>query len=81
MENTTMQQMQLWTFWAIVATFIVCGCILTQKPRNKLSTETARPTVPNEHQPTCFALEEEKGGDWKGSGESTPAVKEVKPSL
>jgi hypothetical protein len=76
-----MQQMQLWTFWAIVAAFIVCGCILTQKPRKKSPTETERPAVPNEHQPSCFALEEEKGGDWKGSGESRAAIKEVKPSL
>jgi hypothetical protein len=75
-----MQQMQLWTFWAIVAAFIVCGCILTRKPRKKPPTETVRPAVPNEHQPSCFALEEEKGGDWKGRG-SRPAIKEVKPSL
>jgi hypothetical protein len=33
-----MQQMQLWIFWAIVAAFIVCGCILTRKPRKKLPT-------------------------------------------
>ena len=28
-----MQQMQLWVFWAIVTAFVVCGCILTRKPR------------------------------------------------
>jgi hypothetical protein len=76
-----MQQIQLWTFWAIVAAFIVCGCILTRKPTKQLPTKTSKPAVPNEHQPGCFALEEEKGGDWKGSGESRSAIKEVKPSL
>ena len=30
-----MQQMQLWIFLAIVAAFIVCGCILTRKPTKK----------------------------------------------
>ena len=76
-----MQQIQLWPFWAIVAAFIVCGCILTRKPRKKLPTETLRPAVPDEHQPGCFALEEERGANWKGSGASVPSVKEAKPSL
>jgi hypothetical protein len=76
-----MRQIQLWTFWAIVAAFIVCGCILTRKPRKKPTMETLRPGVPNEHQPGCFALEEEKGGDWKGSGESRPAINDAKPSI
>ena len=51
-----MQQMQLWIFLAIVAAFVVCGCILTRKPRKKLPTEPLRPAVPDEHQPGCFAL-------------------------
>ena len=56
-----MQQMQqLWIFWAIVAAFVVSGCILTRKPRKKLPTETLRPAVPEEHQPGCFGLEEER---------------------
>jgi hypothetical protein len=33
-----------------------------------LATETLRPAVPDERQPGCFALEEEKGGHWTGSG-------------
>jgi hypothetical protein len=74
-----MQQMQLWIFWAIVTAFVVCGCILTRKPRKKLPTETLRSAVPDEHQPGCFALEEERGGSWKGSG--VPTIKEAKPSL
>jgi hypothetical protein len=59
-----MQQLQLWIFLAIGAAFVVCGCILTRKPGKKLPTETLRPAVPDEHQPDCFALEEERGGSW-----------------
>jgi hypothetical protein len=71
---------QLWTFWAIVAAFIV-GWILTRKPRKKPPAESLQPAVPNERQPGCFAQEEEKGADWKGIGESRLAIKEAKPSL
>jgi hypothetical protein len=76
-----MQQMQLWIFWAIVAAWVVCGCILTRKPSKKLPTETFRPAVPDEHQPGCFALEEERGINWKGSGGTVPLLKEARPSL
>jgi len=31
----TMQLMPLVIFWAIVAAFLVCGCILTRKPTKK----------------------------------------------
>jgi hypothetical protein len=34
-----------------------------------------------EHQPSCFALEEEKGEGWKGSGAMEPAINEARPSL
>jgi hypothetical protein len=34
-----------------------------------------------EHQPSCFALEEEKGEDWKGSGAMGPAINEARPRL
>jgi len=44
-------------------------------------TETLRPAVPDEHQPGCFALEEEKGANWKGGGGTVPSIKEAKPSL
>jgi hypothetical protein len=74
-----MQQMQLWLFWAIATAFVVCGCILTRKPRKKLPTENLRPAMSDEHQPGCFALEEERGGNWVGSG--IPAIKEARPSL
>jgi hypothetical protein len=66
MEN---KQMQLWTFWA------------SGKPTKKPLTETLRPAAPDEHQPGCFALEEERGADWKGSGRTVPSIKEAKPSL
>jgi hypothetical protein len=34
-----------------------------------------------EHQPSCFALEEERGRDWHGAGASEPLVKETRPTL
>jgi hypothetical protein len=43
--------------------------------------ETPSSTAANEHQPSCFALEEEKGETWKGSGAMGPAINEVRPSL
>ena len=71
-----MQQIQLAMFFVAVAAIVVTGCILTRKPRKKLPTETVRLAAPDEYQPGCFALEEERGGNWKGSG-----GKEAKPSL
>jgi len=46
----------------------------------------AYPEIPpsmaaEEHQPSCFALEEEKGEGWKGSGAMEPAINEARPSL
>jgi hypothetical protein len=76
-----MQQIQLGIFWAIVTAFIVCGCILTRKPKKKPLRDTLRPAAPDEHQSGCFALEEESGANWKGSGGAVPSIKEVKPSL
>ncbi len=43
--------------------------------------EASPPTAPDEHQPSCFALEEEKGEDWKGTGATELVIKEAKPSL
>jgi hypothetical protein len=79
MEDTMPQLMQLGLFFAALAAFVVCGCILTRKPTKRPPTETMRPAVADEHQPGCFALEEERGGNWKGSG--VPAIKEARPSL
>jgi hypothetical protein len=72
--HTTMQQIQLAMFFVAVAALVVTGCILTGKLGK-------RPVVRDEHQPGCFALEEERGGSWKGSGGTVPSVKEAKPSL
>ena len=51
-ENTTMQHMQLWIFWAIVTAFVVCGCILTRKPRKsyqrKSCSQRCRTTCPHD---------------------------------
>jgi short-subunit dehydrogenase len=38
-------------------------------------------TAADERQPSCFAVEEEKGEYWKGSGAMEPAIKESRPSL
>jgi hypothetical protein len=74
-----MQQLQLVSFALALAALVVCGRIFTLKSRRKLPTETLRPAVPDEHQPGCFALEEERGGNWTGS--SVPVIKEARPTL
>ena len=74
-----MQQMQLVIFVLAMAAWVVCGCILTRKPRKKLPPEILRPAVLDEHQPGCFAFEEERGGQWTGTG--APAIKEARPTL
>jgi hypothetical protein len=74
-----MQQLQLVSFVLVMAALVVCGCIFTRKPRKKPPTETLQPAVPDERQPGCFALEEERGGNWTGSG--VPVIKEARPSL
>jgi hypothetical protein len=40
---------------------------------------TVKAAVSDEHQPGCFALEEEKGDHWAGSEVSV--IKEARPSL
>ncbi len=44
-------------------------------------TLTADQQIADQHQPSCFALEEEKGADWKGRRAAGPIINEVKPSL
>lgn len=44
-------------------------------------TDIAPPLAAEEHQPSCFALEEERGEGWSGSGAMGPAIKETRPSL
>jgi hypothetical protein len=74
-----MQQVQLGIFVAAMIAIVVCGCIFTRRPRKKLATEILQPAVPVERQPGCFALEEERGDGWKGSG--VPVIKEARPTL
>lgn len=38
-------------------------------------------TAADEHRPSCFAFEEERGEEWKGSGATTVALNEARPSL
>jgi hypothetical protein len=73
------QLMQLGLFFAAVAAIAVCGYIFTRKPIKKLPVESLRAAVSDERQPGCFALEEERGGNWTGS--SVPVIKEARPSL
>jgi hypothetical protein len=49
------------SFVLVMAALVVCGCIFTRKPRKKLPMETLQLAVPDEHQPGCFALEEDRG--------------------
>jgi len=79
--ETAMQQLQLVSFALAMAALVVCGWVFTRKPRKKLPSETLRPAAPYERQPGCFGLEEERGGNWKGSGGTVPSIKEAKPSL
>jgi hypothetical protein len=44
-------------------------------------TLVADEQIADQHRPSCFALEEEKGADWKGLGAARPIINEVKPSL
>jgi hypothetical protein len=44
-------------------------------------SEIPRSMEAEEHQPSCFAGEEEKGEGWKGSGATEPAINDVRPSL
>jgi hypothetical protein len=74
-----MQQVQLGIFVAAMIAIVVCGCIFTRRPRKKLATEILQPAVPVERQPGCFALEEERGDGWKGSG--VPVIREARPTL
>jgi hypothetical protein len=42
---------------------------------------TAPSRAADEHQPSCFGWEEEKGERWEGSGAAKPAINEARPSL
>jgi hypothetical protein len=74
-----MQQLYLAIFVTAMTALVVCGCILTRKPTKKPESKTLRVAVPDEHQPSCFGLEEERGGNWSGS--RVPLHKEARPTL
>jgi hypothetical protein len=40
-----------------------------------------RPEEDEEHRPSCFGCEEEKGVNWSGIGGMPPALKEKRPTL
>ena len=48
---------------------------------SKVEPETPVSTPAGEHQPSCFALEEERGEGWKGSGAAKSEINEATPSL
>jgi hypothetical protein len=45
------------------------------------ATTDAPPLAPDERKPSCFALEEERGEGWKGSGAMKSEVNEKRPTL
>ena len=57
----------------------VCGGSGEVEPRPPVAP--APSSAVNEHQPSCFGLEEERGEGWKGSGAAKPAIDEAKSSL
>ena len=54
------QQLQLVIFVLAMTALVVCGCIFTRKPSKKLPMKSLEAAVSDEHQPGCFALEEER---------------------
>ncbi len=44
-------------------------------------TAAAPEPAPDEHRPSCFALEEERGESWKGTGAAKSPVNERRPTL
>jgi hypothetical protein len=73
------QQLHLGIFVLAMTALVVCGCIFMRKPSKKLPIKSLKAAASDEHQPSCFALEEEKGGHWTGSG--VPNIKEARPTL
>jgi hypothetical protein len=73
------QQLPLVIFVLAMTALVVCGCIFTRKPSKKLPMKSMKAAVSDEHQPGCFALEEERGGRWTGS--TVPVNKEARPTL
>jgi hypothetical protein len=66
-------------FVLAMTALVVCGCNFTLKPSKKLPMKSLKAAVSDEHQPGCFALGEERSGNWPGSG--VPNIKEARPTL
>jgi len=47
----------------------------------RVEQESPAPIAAEERQPSCFALEDEKGEDWKGSGAAKSQISEGRPTL
>jgi len=62
---------------------IVGRCVhgLLDRLRRMLAPPDGPRSSEEEHQPSCFGLEEERGEGWKGSGAMGPAINEARPSL
>ena len=43
--------------------------------------QTPHAMAAEERQPSCFALEEERGEQWKGTGRAAAVINEARPSL
>ena len=59
----------------------VCGGSGEVEPPPPIGIAPASSSAVDEHQPSCFAGEEERGEGWKGSGATKPAINEAKSSL
>lgn len=57
------------------------GLFYMENAGGLLELESPAPIAADEHQPSCFALEDEKGEGWKGSGAARPQIIEARPSL
>ena len=45
------------------------------------ATAPTPPAEEEQHQSSCFAIEEEKGNCWRGNGSTKPAINDAQPSL
>jgi hypothetical protein len=57
------------------------GLFYMENAGGLLEPEPPAPITADERQPSCFALEDEKGEDWKGSGATRSQIFEARPSL
>src|SRR5436190_6720939 len=64
--------------WLHMETYLVAD--VESPSRQMAEAQTGQAKITDERQPGCFALEEERGENWKGVG-ATPGIREAKPSL